>query len=76
LGEEKQRLALARGIPAAKDSEIILLDEPTRIVDPRTEARIYEKLFDVFGEKALVSRNYRDTRLLRPKVLPLLSSTS
>lgn len=58
-GGQKQRLALARGILAAKDSEIILLDEPTSSVDPKTEAMIYEKLFAFFGEKAFVSSMHR-----------------
>lgn len=58
-GGQKQRLALARGILAAKDSEIILLDEPTSSVDPKTEAIIYEKLFNVFRDKALVSSMHR-----------------
>lgn len=58
-GGQKQRLALARGILAAKDSEIILLDEPTSSVDPKTEAMIYEKLFEIFSGKALVSSMHR-----------------
>lgn len=58
-GGQKQRLALARGILAAKDSEIILLDEPTSSVDPKTEAGIYQKLFDMFGSKAFVSSMHR-----------------
>jgi ATP-binding cassette subfamily B protein len=58
-GGQKQRLALARGILAAKDSEVILLDEPTSSVDPKTEALIYERLFAFFGEKAFVSSMHR-----------------
>lgn len=58
-GGQKQRLALARGILAAKDSEIILLDEPTSSVDPKTEALIYEKLFAFFADKAFVSSMHR-----------------
>ena len=58
-GGQKQRLALARGILAARDSEIILLDEPTSNVDPKTEAAIYEKLFGVFDNKAMVSSMHR-----------------
>jgi len=58
-GGQKQRLALARGILAAKDSEIILLDEPTSSVDPKTESIIYQKLFDVFRDKAFVSSMHR-----------------
>lgn len=58
-GGQKQRLALARGILAAKDSELILLDEPTSSCDPRTEARIYEKMFETFKDKAIISSIHR-----------------
>lgn len=58
-GGQKQRLALARGILAAKDSEVILLDEPTSSVDPKTEALIYERLFAFFRDKAFVSSMHR-----------------
>ncbi len=58
-GGQKQRLALARGIFAAKDSELILLDEPTSSVDPKTELKIYEQLFQAFGEKAILSTLHR-----------------
>ena len=58
-GGQKQRLALARGILAAKDSEVILLDEPTSSVDPKTEAMIYERLFAFFREKAFLSSMHR-----------------
>ena len=58
-GGQKQRLALARGILAARDSELVLLDEPTSSVDPRTEAMIYEGLFKAFSDKAIVSSMHR-----------------
>ena len=58
-GGQKQRLALARGILAAKDSQIVLLDEPTSSVDSQTEARIYEGMFQNFKEKVLVSTLHR-----------------
>lgn len=58
-GGQKQRLALARGILAAKDSEIVLLDEPTSNVDPTTEMGIYEKMFRTFHDKAIVSSMHR-----------------
>jgi ABC-type multidrug transport system fused ATPase/permease subunit len=58
-GGQKQRLALARGILAAKDSELILLDEPTSSVDPRTEMRIYERMFEAFQDKAIISSIHR-----------------
>jgi ABC-type multidrug transport system fused ATPase/permease subunit len=58
-GGQKQRLALARGILAAADSNLILLDEPTSSVDPKTEALIYDKLFKTFADRAIISSIHR-----------------
>ena len=58
-GGQKQRLALARGVLAARLSDIVLLDEPTSSVDAKTEARIYESLFETFHDKAVVSVMHR-----------------
>ena len=58
-GGQKQRLALARGVLAARDSHIILLDEPTSSVDPKTELRIYRRMFRKFTDKAVVSALHR-----------------
>jgi ABC-type multidrug transport system fused ATPase/permease subunit len=58
-GGQKQRLALARGILAAKSSDIVLLDEPTSSIDPRTERNIYENLFATFQGKAVISSLHR-----------------
>ncbi len=54
-GGEKQRLALARGFFAAKESSIILLDEPTSSVDPGNERAIYENLFKKFSDRCVIS---------------------
>jgi ATP-binding cassette subfamily B protein len=58
-GGQKQRLALARGILAARNSSIVLMDEPTSSLDPSTEKKIYRNLFENFGEKAVVSSLHR-----------------
>lgn len=58
-GGQKQRLALARGILAAQSSDIVLMDEPTSSVDPKTEMMIYQKLFKAFSEKAMISSLHR-----------------
>ncbi|MCF0075119.1 ABC transporter ATP-binding protein/permease [Dyadobacter sp. CY261] len=58
-GGQKQRLALARGILAARTSDIILLDEPTSSIDPKTEAQIYDKMFVEFSDKAVISTLHR-----------------
>jgi ATP-binding cassette subfamily B protein len=58
-GGQRQRLALARGILAAQDCDVVLLDEPTSSVDPKTELLIYEKMFRDFHDKAVVSALHR-----------------
>lgn len=58
-GGQKQRLALARGILAARNSDIVLMDEPTSSVDPRTEKFIYTSMFETFGGKAVISSLHR-----------------
>ena len=58
-GGQKQRLALARGILASADSHLVLLDEPTSSVDPRTELQIYKNLFELFSDKAIISSIHR-----------------
>jgi ABC-type multidrug transport system fused ATPase/permease subunit len=58
-GGQKQRLALARGLFAARESEIVLLDEPTSSIDPKTELKIYHQLFREFSDKVVVSSLHR-----------------
>ncbi len=54
-GGEKQRLALARGLYFAKDSDIVLLDEPTSSVDAQNERTIYEDVLLNLRDKCIVS---------------------
>ncbi len=56
-GGEKQRLALARGLFFAEesDSDLILLDEPTSSVDKLNERRIYQNLLQHFKDRCIVS---------------------
>ncbi len=58
-GGEKQRLALARGLLASKDKDIVLLDEPTSSVDFHNELKIYENIFSTFTEKTIISSIHR-----------------
>ena len=58
-GGEKQRLALARGLLAAKDSDILLLDEPTSSVDNLNEIKIHQQIFTRFKEKTIISSIHR-----------------
>ncbi|MGL4629840.1 MAG: ABC transporter ATP-binding protein [Leadbetterella sp.] len=58
-GGQKQRLALARGVFAAEGSNIILMDEPTSNVDPKTEMEIYDRLFEKFKNTLIISSLHR-----------------
>ncbi|MFH1670825.1 MAG: ABC transporter ATP-binding protein [Patescibacteria group bacterium] len=58
-GGEKQRLALARGIFASRDSDIILLDEPTSSVDSMNELQIHRNIFDRFSDRCIVASIHR-----------------
>lgn len=58
-GGQKQRLALARGLFAAKESSILLLDEPTSSVDSLTEAQIYKNIFASFKNVTVISSIHR-----------------
>jgi ATP-binding cassette, subfamily B, bacterial len=58
-GGEKQRLALARGLLACKDQEIVLLDEPTSSIDARNELEIYDGILREFRKKTIVSTVHR-----------------
>ena len=58
-GGQKQRLALARGLIAARESSLLLLDEPTSSVDLATESLIFDELFAAFADKAIVASIHR-----------------
>jgi ABC-type multidrug transport system fused ATPase/permease subunit len=58
-GGEKQRLALARGVFAIRDSSIVLLDEPTSNIDPLTEMMIFERLFELLADRCVISSLHR-----------------
>lgn len=58
-GGEKQRLALARGIFAARGSDIILMDEPTSSVDTVNELKVFENIFREFADRCIVASVHR-----------------
>jgi ABC-type multidrug transport system fused ATPase/permease subunit len=58
-GGEKQRLALARGLLMGKDSEILLMDEPTSSVDSENEKNIYLSVFEYYKDKTIISAVHR-----------------
>ncbi len=58
-GGEKQRLALARGLLAAENSSLILMDEPTSSVDMANEKAIYTSIFKLFSDRTIISSVHR-----------------
>jgi ATP-binding cassette subfamily B protein len=56
---QKQRLALARGLFAARFSSLILLDEPTSSVDLPTEKRILSSVIEAFPDAAIIVSLHR-----------------
>lgn len=58
-GGQKQRLALARGLFAAQNSSIILLDEPTSSLDLSTEREVFDNIFAAFPNKTIVATLHR-----------------
>ena len=52
---QKQRLALTRGLLMSRESDIILLDEPTSSVDSMNEVLIHERIFDHFKNTCIIS---------------------
>ncbi|MEP7246812.1 MAG: hypothetical protein ABI885_24460 [Gammaproteobacteria bacterium] len=58
-GGQRSRIALARGVLAARGSSLVLLDDPTASLDPTTEALVYSSLFAEFPDACIVSSVHR-----------------
>ncbi len=58
-GGQQQRLALARGLLACHDKDVVLLDEPTSSLDTATEMKVYRNIFRVFQDKTIISSIHR-----------------
>lgn len=56
---EKQRVALARGLLRARDRELLLLDEPTSSLDPKTEKEIFLGLLSEFSDRTIITACHR-----------------
>jgi ABC-type bacteriocin/lantibiotic exporter with double-glycine peptidase domain len=57
-GGQRQRIALARGVLASRQSNILLLDEPTSGIDKVTEAKIYENLLAAMPDRVIVTTTH------------------
>ncbi|XMB71461.1 ABC transporter ATP-binding protein [Mycoplasmatota bacterium WC30] len=56
-GGEAQKIAIARAL--YKDSPIVILDEPTAALDPKSEAEIYEKFNALIKNKMSIFISHR-----------------
>ena len=56
-GGEKQKLAIARMLH--KDTAVMILDEPTAALDPRSELEIYEQVHRMAKEKTILYISHR-----------------
>lgn len=53
-GGQQQRLALARGLLAGINKDIILADEPTSSLDAQTARTIFRQMLNVFARKTVI----------------------
>jgi len=58
-GGQMQRLALARGLLACDQKDVILLDEPTSSLDSTTEMKVYKRIFAGFPGKTIIASVHR-----------------
>ena len=58
-GGQKQRLALARGLYAARHSSVVLMDEPTSSLDLATEQTVYRETFESWPDKTVFATLHR-----------------
>jgi ATP-binding cassette subfamily C protein CydC len=56
-GGERQRLALARAL--LKDAPVLILDEPTANLDPITEHRLLDEIYDLTAGSATLVITHR-----------------
>lgn len=56
-GGQWQRVALARGI--YRDSDIIVLDEPTSAIDPLEETKIYKEFIEITKQRTAILVTHR-----------------
>lgn len=56
-GGEAQKLAISRAL--YKDSPIVILDEPTAALDPKSEAEVYEKFNELVENKTALFISHR-----------------
>ena len=56
---EKQRAAMTRGLLRAAKKDIILLDEPTSSLDPKTEKEIFYSILSYFSGRTIMTACHR-----------------
>ncbi len=73
-GGQRQRLALARGVLAARGSSLLLLDEPTSALDPLAEERVFDRMAAAFPQACIVASVHRPSLLARFDTLVVMEA--
>lgn len=71
-GGQWQKLALARGLIAARAGGLLVLDEPTAALDVRSEAAFYDRFFDVTSGVTAVVISHRFSTVRRARRICVL----
>ncbi len=56
---EKQRVAMARGLLRAAGRDLVLLDEPTSSLDPKTEKEIFMSIIQQYKDQVIITACHR-----------------
>jgi ATP-binding cassette subfamily B protein len=56
-GGQWQRIALARAF--FRDAPVVILDEPTAALDPRAEAAVFDRMGELFADRAVLLISHR-----------------
>lgn len=56
-GGEEQRIAIARAL--CKNTEILILDEPTAAIDPLSESKLFKEIFNAVKEETVIFVSHR-----------------
>lgn len=70
-GGQWQKIAIARTI--FRNTPIIILDEPTSALDPISEAKIFEKLYEEFKSKTVITISHRFSTVKKADRIIVLS---
>jgi ATP-binding cassette subfamily B protein len=72
-GGEWQKIALARGLLAARSGGVLVLDEPTAALDVRSEAAFFDRFLDLTAGSTAIVISHRFSTVRRAQRICVLS---